>query len=340
MNKTIVLVIGLLLLFGVAGAKTKIIPLEGIQKPNGTIEFDKERMYLIEDTTVYIYSLKDFKLLTKFGRKGEGPQEFMLNPQVAGLIIYVYDKDVVVNSFGKLSWWTKQGQFIREQKLKYPLVVGLQPFGEKYYMGTKMIRGDVLYRAMVIFDDKMEEIKELARVEHDFQRGKGIKMFNARPSHYIRDNVLYLAWKNEISIRVFDTNLKETHTITYDNPRQKMPESMKQETIHYMKNNVPYKDVWDRIQPVQLPDYLPAIQEMYVTGGKVYIATYKLIDDRKKTELLIFDLKGTLLKRTQAPILMEDVLSPFPHNINDGKIYQLVEDADKEVWNLHIIDID
>jgi hypothetical protein len=42
------------------------------------IHVDGNRMYITEHATIYIYSTKDYHLIKKFGRRGEGPKEFKL----------------------------------------------------------------------------------------------------------------------------------------------------------------------------------------------------------------------------------------------------------------------
>jgi len=48
------------------------------------IRVDQNQIYITEGPRVYIYSLDDFKLIGKFGAKGEGPQEFNTGGMVLG----------------------------------------------------------------------------------------------------------------------------------------------------------------------------------------------------------------------------------------------------------------
>ncbi|MCP5105464.1 MAG: hypothetical protein GY950_18905, partial [bacterium] len=79
-------------------AGTKVIPLPELMKPEHPLYFDKTQMYVIEGTSIYIYSLTDFKLVKKFGKQGEGPKEFILDPRFTGLFISVRTEDIVVES--------------------------------------------------------------------------------------------------------------------------------------------------------------------------------------------------------------------------------------------------
>ena len=50
----------------------KIVPLQELRKPE-TIAVDCSQIYITESASIYIYSLKDFRLIKKFGQAGEGP---------------------------------------------------------------------------------------------------------------------------------------------------------------------------------------------------------------------------------------------------------------------------
>ena len=74
---------------------------------------------------------------------------------------------------------------------------------------------------------------------------------------------------------------------------------------------------------------------MDVTDGKVYVNGYLRRDGT--TEFTLFDLKGKLLKDkiylTLPEISARDL---YPYTINGGKLYQVVDNDDTEVWELHI----
>jgi hypothetical protein len=67
--------------------------------------------------------------------------------------------------------------------------------------------------------------------------------------------------------------------------------------------------------------------------------TYNKKDDREKTEILLFDIKGTFLKQVFIPIKMNTPIQPYPFNIHEGFLYQVVEDEEEEEWALHVSEI-
>ena len=51
--------------------------LRELIEPN-SIALDHRNIYIPDGTGIYIYDRKDFRLKKRIGKKGEGPQEFLL----------------------------------------------------------------------------------------------------------------------------------------------------------------------------------------------------------------------------------------------------------------------
>jgi len=94
----------------------------------GEILLDDNHLYIVESPAISIYSLKDFKLLKTFGKKGEGPQEFK-----GGITVDVQGDHILVNSLKRVSFFSKDGKYINE----FNVVGGEQfrPLGKKGYVG-------------------------------------------------------------------------------------------------------------------------------------------------------------------------------------------------------------
>ena len=112
--KKILLVI-LLSFFILEPLFSKAVTIKGVVKPDMMI-VKNSKLYILEKTTILIYSLKDFSLISKFGREGEGPKEFMARPFGPPMSMSFVDDELVVNSTGKLSYFTGDGTFIKERK--------------------------------------------------------------------------------------------------------------------------------------------------------------------------------------------------------------------------------
>lgn len=313
-------------------AETKTIPLPQVMKPE-LIRVDDTQLYITEGASIYIYSLKDFKLIKKFGNAGEGPREFRVDPsKLANLTLDVQSKDIIVHSLGKMSWFTKEGKFKKEIKLTVSIHY-LVPFGENF-MGLFMTFDQKRSRGLKLFDRNSKLVKEIIRIPDVFQRGKGMHLFQNSFANPIYDNKLFLAWGSDFTIKVFDTGLKLLYTITHPYERIKVPGDHKNETINYYKKHPTTKEYFEILKPFKFSPLFPAVRDLFVSDGKIYAVTNK--KENSKTELLVFDIKGKFLKRVFFPLKMETPVDPYPYTIHNGAVYQLVEDVDAEEWSLQV----
>jgi hypothetical protein len=345
MIKKAMIVISLMLVTFMLGAKTRIAALPDLNKPEQQIGIDKDRMYVLEGTTIYIYSLKDFKLIKKFGKRGEGPREFMTSSvmgPMGALYIDVRDNKLLVKSMGKLSWFTKDGTFVKEMKSPFPIMMGALMFG-KYVVIQKYEIAVVRHQVLAVLNEKLEAVKEMSRMEDGFQPGKGIMVLKRNPVHAVYEDKLFVAWEEEFEIKVLDSKLKELYTIKHQLEREKVTEDIKKKIIHFFKTSPQTKNFFEMFKPIRFPRYFPAILGMFATGGKLYVLTFKTLSedevDVQETEILIFDIKGKFLKKVVFPLKMMDPIMPYPFAIHEGTLYQLIEDADEEEWAVHITKI-
>jgi len=91
---------------------------------------------------------------------------------------------------------------------------------------------------------------------------------------------------------------------------------------------------------LRFPAYFPPIRNFFVADERIYVLTFKEIEG--KSELLILDLKGRLLKRVLVPLVQIDSLGPAVMNrytINNHKLYRLVRNKESQ-YELHITPLD
>lgn len=327
------------MLAAILPAQTKIIPMQDLQKPEAVL-VDQTQLYVTEGVFIYIYSLKDFKLIKKIGQKGEGPQEFMLNPAFGPLTINVNTDDIFIESFGKVSWFAKDGTFKKEQKLPSPLILFLQPLGKNFVgMGFDQENQKAM-RKLNLYDDKFSKVKEIHKVEHNLQQGKGLNVLQNPPLNVVYDNKVFVAWENDILIEVFDTEINKLYTIKQDIERRPVTEKDKQDVIEFLKTSPSTKNYFELIKPINFPAYYPAMQSLFVTGDKIYAVTVN--EQGKQTVVLVMDLKGKLLKQALITLTMDNPITPFPFTIHDGIYYQITEtpgEDDEVSWNLQVTEI-
>jgi hypothetical protein len=313
-------------------------------KPD-SLHIDDDRMFITEGIHIYIYSLKELKLLKKFGKEGEGPREFkkMPLPYLPSLFIHLKPDQIFVNSMGKVSFFTREGTYIKEMR-NPGLFRMMIPFGEKY-IGFGIIQEDkIQYFTYNLHDSDFNKEKEVYRVKSPIQEGRKIDpLIITRIKdiffRYVHKRRFFLPTVDGI-IHVFDENGKEVTVIKPDYRRQEITPDLERRFDTFFSTDVRFKVNYNNDKSanrIEFPDYLPLLRDYRVADGKVYVISNKWKDG--KFESFIFDMMGNLLKKLWLPLVEKDMIEFFPFTITEGKIHQLVENENEEQWELHVTEI-
>lgn len=318
------------------GSKTWI--LEDLLKPE-ILVMDKTQMYITQEASIFIYSLKDFKLIKKIGKPGEGPEEFLIMRSFGGIFPNVQTENIIVNSFGKLSWFTKDGKFIKEMKMPTYRIVGILPFG-KNFVGIFPLKVNQKYWMVLnLYDNRLNKLKEIYRVEHVWGEGKGLRLFEYPLLYRVYDNKFFIAMEKGFIIKVVDTEINELYIVRHNIKPVEITEEYKKETIHFFKTARNVKGLYEILKPLRFPKYYPDIQDFYVTGNWIYVITYKTAEQRTKTECLKFNINGRFSKSVFLPLKIDRPQPPYLHLIHEGFLYRLEEDMDANQWWIHVTEI-
>jgi len=338
MKRIIIISIFTIVLYGFMFG-TKIIPMTDLMNPI-SISSDRTQLYVTDGINVSIYSKKDYSLVKKFGKEGEGPKEFkLLQPGGFPLIIDVQTEEIVVNSLNKISFFSKGGVYKSEKKASVGAFSGAyQPLG-RGFAGIGFAQEDkTLYRSIHITDDKINKLKIVFKIEHDFQQGKGFKAIQNPFAFQTYQNKLFIGWETEFNIHVFDDKGAKLYTISQNYTRIPVTKDHKQEIIEFYKTNPNTKQIYEFLKDqMYFPKLFPSIRAMIITDQKIYLQTFK--QKESKAEFYIFDLKGKLQKKQLLPVEEQNPIAVYPYTIREGKIYQLIENIDEEEWELHISEI-
>lgn len=331
MKRIIFLLLFFLLLVTFTGLTyaEKITTLAGLVNPD-EIVIDDRQMYIKEGSTVHIYSLKDYKFRKKFGREGEGPKEFKRLRE-----IIPYPDKLQLNSTNKVSFFTKDGTFIKETKIVngyrfYPLKNG--------YVGRRTVTNPddrLRYITVNLFDLNFKQIKELASMMGAGQDAGKPNVLLRTLAHYTYDNKIFIANKDGLIIDVYD------HTGKFLYPVQKEYKKIKitSEDKDYFRNTIKKRNrafYEEAKKHWVFPEVFPEIYKFRVTDGRVYVLTYK--KEGNKREFLVFNVKGEFLKSHMIPLEFKNFFSPYPFAVKNQKMFQLI-DSEEEKWELHIVEL-
>jgi hypothetical protein len=320
----------------------KVVSLTDFYTPS-QLEVDDEQFYVVEKAVVFIYSLKDFNLKTKFGKAGEGPQEFKLYPFTQGGLRIYSQKDVLVlNSMGKISFFSKDGKFIKEMKVA-STTTKLQPIDSKFIgIAFTIGQGQIQDPVLALYDSRLNKIKEIIRLK--FSKGGLTEIPKTPPTYSLWDNKIVTPGDGEgISFDIYDADGNKVLSINKeykslkvtDKYKKAVYEGLEREPAMKMLSEEQFKQLKKMIK---FKDYFPSIQNFWCADGQIYVQTYFQKDE--KYEFFVFDFNGKLLKRIFLPVAYIDAIDHCPTSIKNEKLYQLIENEDEEVWELHITEIE
>lgn len=308
----------------------KVAVLPDLMNPV-TFVVDGDRFFVSEGIHIYIYNLKDFKLLKKFGKEGEGPREFKAPADRGGLRMTIQPGYIYISTLGKISHFTRDGEYIKEMR-NPTLSTFYHPFGSRHAGMGFAQENQKLFLTVNIFDPALKKIKEIHRQEHFYQRGKFNPLGQLPFIIPIEDKIVVAG---DIGIMVFSDKGEKEVTIDYPFDRLKVKDSHKKEAVNFFKTTPGIKQNFGLFKDIMaFPESFPYFQRTSKGDDKICVQTYKRKDN--KAELIIFDLKGKLIKKTFIPLADKNIFESYPYSIHKGKVYQLVENTTGEEWELHI----
>ncbi len=318
----------------------KVTALSDLVNPK-TIAIEGNQMYITELDSIFLYSLKDFKLQKKFGKSGEGPGEFRVNP-FRHITLYALPDSILVDSVGRISFFSRDGKYLKE--LKAPIYGGVIPLGKKFIGYAPINENGVDYVEISIYkageDNNLEKEQVFYKFKYPFRgdvKIDPVSLFRV-PISYTNQDKIVVDHGMEGKISIFDSSGKLVNSIKPECDKISLAGKLKDEYVNSFKTNPVYKMFYERFQQrIKFSDYLPITRNCHVIENKIYVLSYKR-EIPGKGEFLIYDFKGTLLKRAMIPFKESDIIEFYPYTINDNKIYQLIENVDDE-WDLHISDI-
>lgn len=316
----------------------KVAILQEVSRPDA-IAAGNNRLYISEGASVYIYTLKDYHLGKKFGKKGEGPREFNVSPVSAPLVVYPYNDKTYISSVAKLSVFTKDGEYIKESKVMSNMLC--IPIGNAYVgTGTTVDEKNRQVSSVNFYNEKFEKVRELYAT--DLQIGPSFTIsFPFTSSNFIsyKDRIYLAAGKEGFAIDVFDANGTKLYRIKKDYRPLKLTAAYKDSTENWFKTHHVYKQVWDALKSrVSYKEYFPAFRDILVSGDRIYVLTYKT--KNHDTECIVMDLQGNEQKRVFLACPRNLGLDLHPkYTTYNRDFYTLLENEEKEVWELHKTEI-
>lgn len=324
-----------------AGFSQKTIPLPDLIKPD-SIVMDSRHIYITDEGNIYIYG-KSFTLEKKFGRRGEGPGEFKINPAgVVKLQIFLRPGEILVNNLGRVSFFTKEGTY--KNQLDVTSGRNFVPLGKGYagYTGDKVIK-NTLYLSINLYDGNFKKIKEIYNREYYVQTHKDFDLTrlgsgNKGRAYYLsHGNKLFIQGEGD-TICVFDDKGNKAYDIPLEHDKLEISKAQEENILKDLHTLFTGRAMRRLIEEKgKFPKRFPA-RFFQVDNGKIYLPTFK--KKGGKNEFVIYDIKGKFLKKLFLPFQDQTLLLPYPYTIYADTLYQLFDNEDTETWEVHITKIE
>lgn len=307
---------------------------------------EESQMYISEGPVIYIYSLEDLRLRKKFGKAGEGPGEFKVHPGIymGAVMLNLAPEYILVNSVGRLSFFTKDGEYVKEMISPKTIFGAFQSLGDKFVGNGRTVEQEKKpYRTIEIYNSTLDKSEEFYRFNLFYSiEQQYINLLEAfGPFFYICENKIFIE-KNKDSISVFDNKGKFLYSIDV-NKGYKKPEFTgedKKKFIDFVQSEPAFKKLIELVikKSPEFPGNYPGIRFFNVEDKKIYVIRWK--EKNGKSDIWVFDLKGNFLKRAWVKFFEKNPIIPYAYSIHKGKLYQLVEDKEnEEQWNLYVSEI-
>jgi len=315
-----------------------VASFEEISKPQ-MMSINEDYLLITEGHSIFVYSTKDYSLIKKFGRAGEGPKEFKISRFGTPMIAYFYKNEIFVSSDSKISFFSHTGNFIKEMKI--PPFTLFRPFMNQYVAtGTSTNNDNQNVLVINLHNSNLKKIKELYK--SDMSIGPNafftypISNFSFEP---YKNNLFIVRGKEGFVIEVLSKEGKTLYTIKKDFEKIKVSNEYRNKTFKSFETNPNFKQFSEFFKKrTKFKKYYPAIQDIRVTDDRIYVITFK--KQKGKTRCVVLDLKGKELKKVWVPYPELHGMDYLPeYDIFNKKFYILIENEDEELWELHVINL-
>jgi hypothetical protein len=321
----------------------KLAVLKEITRPSFDIVMDRDQFYVVEGAHIFIYSLKDYTLMHTFGQKGEGPGEFKLGTDED---VYIVPKNehLIIESDGKLSYFTREGQFLKDVKIPFRGYNLMQPLGDKM-VGFKDEANEetkTYYKILYLFTPDLEKYREVCRSKHNYQQA-GFTVLRGTFLFKVHQNKIFVSyWGGDFIMDCFDQEGNRLFLIEDKKFEKRKTSADDIRRIHdYFKTY--FEGYYARNRDaIRIEKNWPAIGTFFLDGDRLYILTYVSRETGRVEEWLvyIYDIGGKFIKKLYLPLKEQDVWQVYPATFYGGKLYQLLENEETEEWELHAMPID
>jgi hypothetical protein len=337
MKKFIPVLVVMLLLCLTAQAETFKVLEENLSAPYLTMDDTHFCIWDIKSCKFFIYSINGFSKVAEFGRKGEGPKEFM---PIYGTVT-LRDDSIYISQYPRLSVISKTGKL--KKIINSPTDAGsFIPFGRNF-IGTRYpftkptdITGKIVFS---LYDSRLKKKKEIFQGEFRKFSWPGSQKTNVL---YVRhcckavvyDKKLFIGLSGKgFFFTTYDLEGNKHYNIRLDYKKHKITNEYKKNQIDIIKKH--WGKQWEYYKSrfeIVFTEYFPAFSNFSIDNRKIYVFMYPSGETRQ--EVLILDLYGKLLRKIKIPLIGDGITAQKPLCIKDEKIFYMYDNESTEKWEI------
>ena len=265
-----------------------------------------------EDIKMRVFD-KDGNLVSTFGRKGQGPEEWE-NPN---RMIVTPDGTGVVLDLNKLTFYSRDGRCLKEQSTARAQFFRFKFDSKGNLYGDSLDFGDKMILRLVKFDPDLNPVVTLAEVEEPFTPG-AINAFTVLIlSHVTEDDRVIWMTNAKYEFHILDPKGKLIRKIVKDYEPRKVTARDRKQILDDRYGNDPYRS------QIVFPDEFPSVY--YFIGdaaGRLYAQTYDE-DGKGGWWYDVFDEEGRCITRFSLP------KDEMPFVVKDGKLYAMIQEDEE-----------
>jgi 6-bladed beta-propeller len=272
---------------------------------------DQERIWTLdwEDIKVRVFD-KTGKLISTFGKKGQGPREW----QSPSRMVVLPNGTAAVLDVNKLTFYSLDGICLKElstarsRMARYRFDAEGNIYGDSFDFAPPKLK-----LGLVKYDPGLNKVKALAEIEEPLPTGGAFNAFTTLLYHHItaEDRVVWLV-TSKYEFRVLDTEGNLLRRILKDHEPLNVTASDKKRILEERFGN---STVRDRIV---FPDAFPPVSFFIGDAeGRLYVQTYEA-DAKGRLAHDVFDAEGRCFTRFFLP------REEMPFVVKKSKLYVLI----------------
>ncbi len=303
---------------------------------------DSEYCYIVNSDTreINVYSLKDMKLIYKFGRKGQGPGEFRCNPS---RLISLKSK-LLIDDCGVAHYFDKSGNLLYDKKYN-PKYGELIPIGDNFVSwdyGNMPTEKDMKKRfsieSYVLLNSRFEEIKEIAKFKlpsftmYNFKKQKKvIDFFYNALGCFVYKNKIYIgvSYEDKEVYEIFDKHGELIRVKRIKREKREVLEREKQETLRLLSGG--NKKIF-HYYIYKFREYYPSYAKIYINSGRIYLIEYPYLDF---VRIRVRDMNFKLIGIRDIKI-KDSIKNYWRLYIYNDTVYYIKDNEDTEKWELKV----